>query len=71
MRREHAIGEQVAELVLRPSVHDAMNDLVQVCAWIDVVGDARRDNRKNVRSALSAVIEPCEKLIFSSMRRSA
>ena len=67
VRGEHAIWEQVAELVLRPSVQDAMNDLVQVRARVDVVGNARGDNRKNVCSALCAVIAPGEEPILAIM----
>lgn len=37
MRAEHAIGKEVAEPVLRPTVHNAMNDLGQVGARIHVV----------------------------------
>jgi hypothetical protein len=30
MGLEHAVGQQVAKLGLRPSVHDAMDDLMEV-----------------------------------------
>jgi hypothetical protein len=48
---EHAVGQEVAELVVGPAMHDAMNDLVQVRARVDVVRYARRDDRENVASA--------------------
>jgi hypothetical protein len=33
---EHSVRQQVTELCLGPSVHDAVNDLVQVGARVDV-----------------------------------
>jgi hypothetical protein len=71
MRREHAVGEKLTEHVVGPSVHNATNDLVQIGARIDVVSNARRDNRENVSGALSAVVEPSEEPILSPMRTSA
>jgi hypothetical protein len=57
--------EQVAEPVLRPSVHDAVDDLVRVGAQVNVVSDARCDNRENIPDALAAVVEPGEKPVAS------
>lgn len=56
-------GQQVAELVLPPSVQDAVNDLVQIRARIYTVGDACRDNRENAGGAFFAVVELCEEPI--------
>lgn len=60
MSGEHAVRQEAAELSLRPSVHDGVNDLVQVRARIDVVRDAGCDDREDVAGALAAVVEPCE-----------
>jgi len=39
--RENSVGQQVTDLGLRPSVHNAVDDAVQVGARFDVVRDAR------------------------------
>jgi hypothetical protein len=38
MHGEHAVRQQLAELRLRPAVHNAMNDSMQVLARVDVEG---------------------------------
>jgi hypothetical protein len=45
MRDEHAIGQEVSKLRLRPSVDKGMDNGVQVGAWIDVVRDAGAGSR--------------------------
>jgi hypothetical protein len=45
MRGEHAVGEKLAELRLRPPVHNAVNDAMEIRSRVDVVRDARRDDR--------------------------
>jgi hypothetical protein len=57
---EQAVREELSEVGLRPSVHDGVNDLVQVGARVDVVGDAGGDDREDVRGALGAFVEPGE-----------
>jgi hypothetical protein len=41
---EHSVGQQVTELGLGPSVHDAVNHAVQIGARVDVVRDAGGDD---------------------------
>jgi hypothetical protein len=64
--REHSVGQQVTELSLWPSVHNAVNDAVQVGARVDVVRDARGDNRQDIARALAAFVEPREKPIATT-----
>src|SRR4029077_7485226 len=45
---------------------DAMNNLVQVCARVDVVRDARGDDRENVGRAFSAAVEPGEEPVLAT-----
>jgi hypothetical protein len=45
MRDEHAVRQKLAQLGVGPSMHDSVNDLVQVGARVDVMRDARRDDR--------------------------
>src|SRR6185312_8212843 len=66
MRVEHAIGQEVAKLRLWPSVHNAVNDAMEIGARVDVVGDTRRDDRQDVAGPLAALIEPCEQPIFAA-----
>ncbi len=56
MRGEHAIGQEFPELRLQPPVHNAVNDPVQVRARVDVVGDARRDDREDVARTCAAFV---------------
>jgi hypothetical protein len=64
MRGEHPIGEELAELGLRPSVHEELPYEMKVGARVDVVGDARRDDRQDIRRALGAFIEPCKEPVL-------
>ena len=57
---------RVPGLRLRPSVHDAVNNLVQVRARVDVVRDARRDDRQDVRGTFAAFVEPCEQPVLAT-----
>jgi hypothetical protein len=70
MSGKHAIGQQLAELVLRPSVHDAVNDLVQIGPRVDVVCNAGRDDGENGARPLGAIVEPCEEPVFATEDKS-
>jgi len=65
MRGEDAIGKEVANVRLRPSVDDESRDEMQVGARVDVVRNGGRDDREDVRGALSAVVEPGEEPVPS------
>jgi hypothetical protein len=71
MRREHSVWEQVTNLCLGPSVHNAMNDAVKIGARVDVVRDARGNDRKDIAGACTALIEPGEKPIATSEDQSS
>jgi hypothetical protein len=43
-----------------------MNDLLQVGARVDVVRDARRDDRQDVARPLGAVVEPREEPVLAA-----
>lgn len=58
MGTKHSVRQKVTKLGLGPSVHDAMNDEMQVGAWVDVVRDARGDDRQDMAGALAALVEP-------------
>ncbi len=60
---EDAIGQEVAQLRLRPIVNDELGDQVQVGARIDVVRDASGDDGEDGCGALSAEVEPGEEPI--------
>ena len=60
VRGEHAVGQQLAQLRLRPAVHDELRDEMQVGARVDVVRDAGADDRQDRRGALAAEVEPGE-----------
>ena len=66
VRDENAIRQEVAEPGLRPSVDDELRDEMEIGAWVDVVGDARRDDREDARGALAAEIEPREEPVFTT-----
>ena len=70
MRDEHSVWEQLAEPVLRPPVHNAVNDLVKVRSRVDVVGDACGNDREDCGGALPAVVAPREEPIPSIMASS-
>lgn len=67
---EHAVWQEVSKLVLRPSVHDAMNDLVQVRTRVDVVGNARGDDREDVPGPLAAFVLPGEEPVLPAQDKS-
>jgi hypothetical protein len=56
-------GRRSRSFAWGPSVHDAMNDEMQVGARVDVVRDARRDDGQDIAGALSPFIEPSEEPI--------
>ncbi len=60
MSREHAIGQEVAEIFLREAVHDELGHEVQIGARIDIVRDAGGDDAEDGRGALAADIAPRE-----------
>src|SRR5260221_4289893 len=64
MRGEHAVGQELAEPVVRPTLHDEFRREVEVCTWVDVMRDAGRDDAEDRRRPLAAVVEPCEEPIF-------
>ena len=66
MCREHSIRQKVTKLGLGPSVHDAMDDAVQVVTRVDVVRDARGDDRQDIAGPLAALVEPREEPIPTS-----
>ena len=71
MRDEHAIGQEVAKSRPRPSVHNAVDDGMQVGAGADVVRDAGGDDRQDVTRALAAIVEPGKEPIFSAQDQAA
>jgi hypothetical protein len=71
MRGEHAIGQELAELLLWPTVHDELGHEVEVRARIDVVRDARRDNAEDRGGALSAAVEPGEEPVLPSENKTS
>jgi len=66
MRREHSVRQEVTQPSVRPAVHDAARDEVQIGARVDVVRDAGADDGQNIGRAGAAEIEPGEKPIASS-----
>jgi hypothetical protein len=66
MVRENSVGQQVTDLGLRPSVHNAVDDAVQVGARVEVVRDARGDNRQDIAGTLAAFIEPREEPVATT-----
>jgi len=71
MGGEDPIGEQIAQLGLRPALDDVPSDEMQIRTRVDVVGDAGRDDGQDGGGALTADVEPGEEPIFSPMRSSA
>jgi hypothetical protein len=57
-RGEHAVREEVPKPGLRLSVDNAVNDLVQVGALVDVVCDARRENGEDISGSFVTLVEP-------------
>jgi hypothetical protein len=64
--QEHSVRQEVTELGVGPSVHDAVNDSVQIGARVDVVRDARGDDRQDIAGALAAFVEPCKEPIATT-----
>jgi len=58
--------QEVTQPSVRPAVHDAARDEVQIGARVDVVRDAGADDGQNIGRAGAAEIEPGEKPIASS-----
>ena len=70
MRREHAVGEQIAKLRLGPTADDEPGDEMQVGARVDVVRNAGGDDREDMSGALPAFIEPRKEPILTAMESS-
>ena len=60
------IGQQLAQLPLRPTTDDEARDQVEVGAWVDVVCDAGRDDRQDGGGALAAEVEPGEQPVLAA-----
>jgi hypothetical protein len=56
MRSEHAVGQEVSELCLRPTVNNAVNDAMEIRPRVDVVRDTGRDDREDVAGAHAAFV---------------
>jgi len=69
--REHSVGQEITKLGLGPAMHNAVNDAMDVSAWVDVVRDARRDDRQDVAGARATLVEPREEPVLASMPSSA
>jgi hypothetical protein len=63
---KQAVGQKLTELGLRPPVHNAVNDLVEVRPRVDVVRDACRDDREDVAAPFAALVEPGEEPILAT-----
>jgi len=66
MSREHAIGQEVAEIFLREAVHDELGYEVQIGARIDLVSDACGDDAEDSCGALATDVAPREEPIFAT-----
>jgi hypothetical protein len=51
MRSEHAVGQELSKLGLWPAMDDGVNDAMEIRARVDLVSDARRDDREDVAGA--------------------
>lgn len=58
MSDQDPIGEQFAELGLRPATDDEAGDEMQIGTRVNVVRDASRDDQEDGRGALAADVEP-------------
>jgi hypothetical protein len=70
MGGEHPIRQQLAEPGLWPPMHNAMKDAVQICSWVHVVGDTRRNGGQDDGRALGAFVEPGEEPVPSTEGKS-
>ena len=66
MSDQDPIGEQFAELGLRPATDDEAGDEMQIGTRVDVVRDASRDDLEDGRGALAADVEPGEEPVSSA-----
>ncbi len=66
LEREDAIGEELVEAGVSPTVDDELGDGVEVGARIDVVRDARRDDGEDARGTHRALVAPGEEPVFSA-----
>lgn len=66
MRSKHSVRKEVAKLGVRPSVHDALNNAMQVGAPVDVVRDAGGHDGQDIARALAALVKPCEEPIATT-----
>lgn len=65
--REHdPIGQQVAELGVRPALNDESGDQVQVGARVDVMRDAGGDDGEDGSGAFAADVEPGEEPVLAA-----
>jgi hypothetical protein len=69
MRGEDTIGEQIADVCLRPAVHDAPRDEMEIGARVHVVRDRGCDDREDVRGAFPSVVEPSEEPVPSAQNQ--
>lgn len=58
------IGQEIAQLFLRPALNDELRDEVQVGARVHVVRDARGDDRQDGGDPLAAIVEPGEQPVL-------
>jgi len=69
MSSEHAVGQQLTQLRVWPTLNNELCDKMQVSAGIDVVGDACAYNRQDLRGTLSSEVEPGKQPVFSTYGR--
>ena len=66
MDGDDPIGQELAELPLRPAADDEARDQMEVCARVDVVRDAGRDDRQDRGGALATDVEPGEQPVLAA-----
>jgi hypothetical protein len=69
MRGDDPIGQELAQLSLRPAAHEQPRHQVEVGARVDVVGDAGCDDRQGGRGALAADVEPGEQPVLAAQNQ--
>src|ERR1700678_431869 len=71
MRREHAVRQEITQLRLGPTADDEPRNEMQVGAWVDVVSNARSNDREDMGGALTPLIEPREEPVFSAQDKAS
>jgi hypothetical protein len=66
MRSKHSVRQKVTKFGVRPSMHDALNDAMQVGTRVDVMCDAGGDDGQDIAGALASFVKPCEEPIPAS-----